>query len=118
MDLNRESLHVIRDRIEQEHREAVNALKVLERYLEKTPVIIGKSDNGQAVTGRGIVPGSQREKIAAVIAEFKSVPDIARDTGLAESAVRGCLYAKDFRKKVEKKRINKKLHFRMRGESA
>jgi len=101
-------------RIEREYREARAAFELLSRYFNAKPFNSPVNSNGEDDKRHGIQKGSQRERIGKVIKEFKTVAEIAAKTGMAESAVRGCLYAKDFGKKVDKRKIGGKVRFRMK----
>ncbi|MCH7595771.1 MAG: hypothetical protein IID35_04350 [Planctomycetes bacterium] len=116
METHRDLLNKLRSRIDSAHRDAVIALDCVARYLEENPENKEVSSNGKAGLIRGFKPGSQRETIAQSLTEFLSVPEIAEQTGLTESEIRGALYAKDFRRKIEKRRIDKKVKFRTKRQ--
>jgi hypothetical protein len=118
MENDSRTLELVRARVEAQYREALRAIELLSHYLEENPKKIGENGAASQLLRGGIQAGSRRERIAEVITEFKTVPEIAEETGLNEPQVRGCLYSKDFSKKVERRRIHKKVRFRLKAVGA
>ena len=115
MQNDTELIEQVRQRIEHQHKRAIEALNLLSCYFSENPVGTGAKSNGKVVADRGIQPGSQRDKIGKVLDDFKAVDEISSETGLSEGQVRGCLYSKDFELKIEKRRIKGRIRFRLKG---
>lgn len=113
-DAQNTTLKELRERIEAKHREAMRALDVIAAYLEESPTNTGSNGNSPLfVVQRPVVqPGTNRAKVMEVLDDWKTIRRIVQESGLTPGEVRACLYAKDFKGKVEKQRMNGKLHFR------
>ena len=98
-------LRSVRERVEAQYRDALRALETLGRYLEMNP---GEFDGGQTASARPDQPVAPRRRgrkgqgrrarvIEAFRTGWKSIGQVASETGLTTKQVQGVIYAKDLR---------------------
>jgi hypothetical protein len=99
----------LEETVESRHRSVLRAIKTLRDYLSENRSASDGTDPVNPVFGelvgylRG--KGSIRERVRrAILGEFKSIEEIADETGLTDVQVRGVVYAKDFRVKLQRDR--------------
>jgi hypothetical protein len=111
----------LREQINKKHREALHALEIIAAYLDE-PVNKATEKHRQESESQGdnessVASGETRvDRVLQVIVDtFKTVEDIASETKLAENAVRAVLYSKFVKKRLNHKKLGKKMGFRLKA---
>jgi predicted Rossmann fold nucleotide-binding protein DprA/Smf involved in DNA uptake len=105
----------LRRQIEAKHKEALQALEVLERYFEDGATAQENGDKPKAKRRAG--NGSNRDKVLAIVDhEFASVGEISKRTGLDAKQVRGVLNAPGLKGHFDKQEADGELQYRTKGK--
>jgi len=108
----------LEETVESRHRSAMQAIKTLKDYLTHNGVSAHGAGHSGHVIGELIGylrgKGSIRERVRqSISSQFKTIEEIADETALTNSQVRGVVYAKDFRIGLQKDRSSGPMRFRL-----
>lgn len=109
-------VEALREKIEARYKESLHALDVLQNYLTECEV-----PEPPHVAAKPLEPtkceenGSYRQRVLAVLGEkWEDIDSIARLSELQAKRVRGVLYATSLAQKIESRRENGRIVFRIK----
>jgi hypothetical protein len=113
----------LRHAIEKQHAEAMEALRVLSKYLSSTPN--QPATNGEVKPPAPVQPipigeitGSNRDRVLDIIkTDWATADEISERTGLSVKQVRGVLNAPRLGDDIDRQVVNGKLQFHWRSDS-
>jgi hypothetical protein len=108
----------LEETVENRHRSAMQAIRTLKDYLTDYGVSTERASQGGHLIGELIgylhSKGSIRERVRqAILDQYKTIAQIADETGLTEVQIRGALYAKDLRENIRKDHSSGPVRFRL-----
>lgn len=106
----------LEETVESRHRNAIQAIKTLKDYLTHSGISTERASQSGHMIGELIGylrgEGSIRERVRQTISQqFKTIEEIADETGLTVDQVRGVVYAKDWRGRIRKDRSSGPMRF-------
>jgi hypothetical protein len=104
--------------VETRHRNALRAIETLRDFLTENMPASDMVPNRPPIIGELIAylhgNGSVRERVRrAIQGRYLSVEEIVAETGLTRTQVRGVVYAKDVREKLQRDRSSGPMRFRL-----
>lgn len=109
---NQPDLADIRERIHTEYRQALEACKVIAKYLDSRSELVSK---GNGRSGAGRPPVLRNQVLAAISTDAKTAMQIATDTDIDVKRVKGVLYDPGVKNRLRRTRRNRRVFFKLKN---